>query len=248
MDRLIYVAMTGAQQLLQQQAQTAHNLANAGTTGFKADTGVFRAAPVDGPGLPTRAYAVDTTAGADLTPGAIQATGRDLDIAIEGDGFFAVQGLDGNEAYTRGGSLQVSPDGELQTHAGLAVLGDGGPIQIPQDSKVSIGRDGTVSVVTYGQSAANVQNLGQIKLVKPAAADVVKGADGLFRLKSGQPADADTTVALTAGALESSNVNSVSAMVDMIDLARQFEMQMKLLQNAEGNDQRAISLLSTSSS
>jgi flagellar basal-body rod protein FlgF len=248
MDRLIYIAMTGAQQLLHQQAQAAHNLANAATTGYKADTGAFRAAPVAGPGLPTRAYAVDTTTGADLAPGALQPTGRDLDIAIEGDGFLTVQGLDGNEAYTRNGSLQLSADGELQTRSGLAVLGDGGPITVPQDAKVSIGRDGTVSVVTYGQSAANVTSVGQLKLVKPAANEVVKGGDGLFRLRGGQPADADPSVVVTAGALESSNVNTVSAMVDMITLARQFEMQMKLLQNAEGNEQRATSLLATSAS
>ena len=248
MDRLIYIAMTGAQQLLHSQAQAAHNLANAGTTGYKADTGAFRAAPVDGPGLPTRAYAVDTTTGADLAPGAIQTTGRDLDVAIEGDGFLVVQGLDGNEAYTRNGSLQVSADGELQTRSGLAVLGDGGPINIPQDSKVSIGRDGTVSIVTYGQSAANVTSVGQLKLVNPAPNEVAKGADGLFRTKNGQPADVDPSVTVTAGALESSNVNTVSAMVDMIGLARQFEMQMKLLQNAEGNEQRATALLATTSS
>jgi len=245
MDRLIYIAMTGAQQLLHQQALSAHNLANVGTTGYKAETGAFRAAPVAGPGMATRAYAVETTTGADLSAGSIQSTGRDLDVAIEGDGFLTVQGSDGTEAYTRSGSLQVSPEGELQTRTGLMVLGDGGPINIPQDSKVSIGRDGTVSVVTYGQSAANVTSVGQLKLVKPAANDVAKGADGLFRMKNGQPADADPSVSLTAGALEASNVNAVSVMVDMIGLARQFEMQMKLLQNAEGNAQRATALLST---
>ncbi len=248
MDRLIYIAMTGAQQLLHQQAQSAHNLANAATTGYKADTAAFRAAPVVGPGMATRAYAVDTTTGADLAPGSIQSTGRDLDVAIEGDGFLTVQAPNGTEAYTRNGSLQVNADGELQTRSGLTVLGDGGPITIPQDSKVSIGRDGTVSIVTYGQSAANVTSVGQLKLVKPAANEVVKGADGLFRTKSGQPADADPSVSLTAGALESSNVNTVSAMVDMIGLARAFEMQMKLLQNAEGNAQRATALLATTPS
>ncbi len=245
MDRLIYIAMTGAQQLLHQQAQSAHNLANAATTGYKAETGAFRAAPVAGPGMATRAYAVDTTTGADLTAGSIQPTGRDLDVAIEGDGFLTVQGSDGNEAYTRNGSLQVSAEGELQTRTGLTVLGDGGPINIPQDSKVSIGHDGTVSIVTYGQSAANVTLVGQLKLVKPATNEVIKGADGLFRLKNGQQAEADPSVSLTAGALEGSNVNTVSVMVDMIGLARQFEMQMKLLQNAEGNAQRATTLLST---
>lgn len=243
MDRLIYLAMTGAQQLLQQQAVSAHNLSNASTTGFKAETTAFRMAPVSGPGLPTRAYALESTPGADLTPGTVQSTGRDLDMAIEGPGFFAVEAKDGTEAYTRAGSFDVSPDGELTTRTGLTVLGEGGPINVPPDTKVSIGRDGTVSGTQYGQSqVTNI--LGRLKLVNPAAADVQKGQDGLFRLRSGQPADADDTVTVTAGALEGSNVNAVSAMVDMINLARNFEMQMKLLNNADGNEQRANSLLS----
>jgi flagellar basal-body rod protein FlgF len=242
MDRLIYLAMTGAQQLLQQQAVTAHNLANAGTTGYKAETAAFRVAPVAGPGLPTRAYALDSTTGADLSPGAVQATGRDLDVAIEGPGFFAVEGRDGTEAYTRAGSFDVSPDGQLMTRTGLTVLGEGGPIVVPPDSKVAVGRDGTVSATTYGQSAA-VNVLGRLKLVNPGQADVQKGGDGLFRMRSGQPADADEAVSVTSGALESSNVNAVAAMVDMINLARNFEMQMKMLQNADGNEQRANQLL-----
>jgi flagellar basal-body rod protein FlgF len=243
LDRLIYLAMAGAQQLLQQQAVTAHNLANAGTTGFKAESAAFRVAPVNGPGDPTRAYAIETTPGADLTPGTLQDTARDLDVAIEGPGFFAVQAKDGTEAYTRAGSFDVSPDGELITRTGLTVLGEGGPITVPPDTKVSIGRDGTVSGITYGQSAA-VNVLGRLKLVNPAAAEVQKGGDGLFRMRSGDAADADEAVTVKAGALEGSNVNAVAAMVDMINLARNFEMQMKLLQNADGNEQRANQLLS----
>jgi len=244
MDRLIYLAMAGAQQLLQQQAVTAHNLANAATTGYKAETAAFRVAPVAGPGLPTRAYALDSTTGADLSAGAIQSTGRDLDVAIEGPGFFTVEAQDGTEAYTRAGSFDVSPDGELVTRTGLTVLGEGGPIVVPPDSKVQVGRDGTVSASTPGQPAVNV--VGRLKLVNPAATDVQKGGDGLFRMKGGQPADADDAVSVTAGALEASNVNAVSAMVDMINLARNFEMQMKLLQNADGNEQRANQLLASS--
>jgi flagellar basal-body rod protein FlgF len=242
MDRLIYLAMAGAQQLLQQQAVSAHNLANTGTTGYKAETAAFRVAPVVGPGLPTRAYVIDTTTGADLAPGAVQSTGRDLDVAVEGPGFFAVEAKDGTEAYTRNGSFDVSPEGELITRTGLTVLSDGGPITIPPDSKVQVGRDGTVSATTPGQSQT-VNVVGRLKLVNPAPADVQKGPDGLFRLRSGQPADADDAVTVTAGALESSNVNAVSAMVDMINLARNFEMQMKMLQSADANEQRANQLL-----
>jgi flagellar basal-body rod protein FlgF len=242
MDRLIYLAMAGAQQLLQQQAVTAHNLANASTTGYRAETTTFRVAPVAGPGMPTRAYALESTPGADLTPGTVQATGRDLDVALEGAGFFTVEATDGTEAYTRAGSFDVSPDGQLMTRNGLTVLGEGGPIVVPPDSRIQVGRDGTVSAITPGQSTA-VNVLGRLKLVNPGAADVQKGSDGLFRLRNGQPADADPAVTVTAGALESSNVNPVAAMVDMINLARNFEMQMKLIQNADGNEQRANQLL-----
>jgi flagellar basal-body rod protein FlgF len=243
MDRLIYIAMSGAQQLLNQQAVTAHNLANAATSGYKSDTAAFRVAPVAGPGLATRAYSVDTTPGADLSAGSIQRTGRDLDVAIEGEGFFAVQTAEGNEAYTRNGSFRVNADGVLETNTGLTVLGSGGPISVPPDSKVAVGRDGTVSLTTNGQSAANVTIVGQLKLVKLARGDAVKGLDGLFRARDGQPADADGSVAVAAEALESSNVNAVSTMVEMISLARQFDLQMKVLQNAETNAQRATQLL-----
>jgi flagellar basal-body rod protein FlgF len=246
-DRLIYLAMTGAQQLLQQQAVASHNLANAATTGYKAETAAFRVAPlVGGPGHATRAYAVASTTGADLGAGAIQTTGRDLDVAIEGEGFLAVQALDGTEAYTRNGSLDLSPDGELRTRTGLTVLGEGGPITVPPDSRITIGRDGTVSAVTEGPQANTVTVVGRLKLVKIDKQDILRGGDGLFRTRGTSQADADPTVVVAPGALESSNVNAVSAMVDMINLARQFELQMKLLQNAESNEQRATQILGQS--
>lgn len=249
MDRLIYITMTGAQQTFEHQAVAAHNLANVGTNGYKGETVAFRTAPVQGgPGMPTRAYAVAASAGADLSGGSIQRTGRDLDVAIQGDGFFAVQGLDGNEAYTRDGGFQVDTNGQLQTRGGLPVLGDGGPINIPQDSTVSIGHDGTISVTTNGQSLANVNVVGQLKLVNPGKNDVTKGPDGLFRLKAGGTAEADPTVNLVSGALESSNVNAVASMVDMINLARQFDMHMKMLQSVDANAQHATQLLATSAS
>ena len=240
MDRMIYVAMAGASQLFHQQSVVAHNLANAGTAGYKADTTAFRVAPVAGPGLATRAYAVETTPGADLTAGSIQKTGRELDVAIQGDGFFAVQTVDGNEAYTRNGSFQVSADGVLTTSSGLTVLGDGGPISVPPDSNLTIAKDGTVSLTTFGQSAANVTVLGRLKLVNPDKASLVKG---LFRVNGGDTADVDETVTLVSGSLEGSNVNAVSTMIDMISLARQFDLSMRLLQNAETDAQRADALL-----
>jgi flagellar basal-body rod protein FlgF len=246
MDRLIYVAMTGAQQLLEKQAVASHNLANASTPGFKADISAFRAVPMYGPGQPTRTYALETTPGADFSPGTVTSTGRDLDVAINGPGFLTVQTTAGTEAYTRAGALSVSPSGELQTSSGLTVLGDGGPISIPENTRVAIGADGTVSAVDQSSPGANVTTLGKLKLVNPDTSQLTKGGDGLFRMKGSASADGDDTVSLTAGAVESSNVNAVSAMVDMIDLARQFDMQMKALQSVDQNEQHASQLLATS--
>ncbi len=241
MDRLIYTAMTGAKQVLEQQANTAHNLANVSTTGFRAQLDSFRAVPILGDGLATRAFVVDATGGSDFRSGPIQHTGRELDVAVQGDGWLAVQREDGSEAYTRNGSLKLSENGVLQTQSGLSVLGDGGPISIPPDVSIMIAKDGTVSAVTTdGKNTVN--NLGRLKLVNPPETDLKRADDGLFQLKDGSPADADANVTVAGGALEGSNVNVVDAMVSMIDLARQFDMQMKLLQNAENNDQKATQI------
>jgi flagellar basal-body rod protein FlgF len=242
MDRVIYVAMSGAKQMLGQQSTVANNLANASTPGFRAQLSAFRAAEVFGDGAATRAFVVDSTPSADFRPGTIQHTGRDLDLAIEGSGWIAVQTANGTEAYTRNGSLQVNVNGLLQTRNGLTVLGDGGPIAIPADSKITIAADGTVDTVPNNQ-AAQVTPVGRIKLVNPPEIELVRGDDGLFRLRAGTPADVDGKVKLQAGALEGSNVNVVEAMVSMISIARQFDMQMKILQNAEGNERQASQLL-----
>lgn len=243
MDKLIYVAMTGARQILNQQGVVAHNLANLGTTGYREETAAFRAVPVQGDGLPTRVFALDTSTGANMTPGSIQKTGRDLDAAVQGSGWFAVEARDGSEAYTRNGSFEISAEGMLQTRTGLNVLSEGGPISIPANHSISIGKDGTVSAAPQGQSPGNVVVLGRLKLVDPPGANLAKGPDGLFRTRDGEPAEASQGVVLAPGAVESSNVNAVEAMVSMITLARQFEMQMKLLQNAESNGKSADQLL-----
>jgi flagellar basal-body rod protein FlgF len=246
MDRLIYTAMTGAKHLLEQQAVTAHNLANANTTGFRAEMNAFRAVPVQSTGMNTRAFVVESTVGADLTQGILQQTGRPLDVAVTGDGFIAVQLPDGTEAYTRNGNLHVSENGQLQTRDGFDVMGDGGPIAVPPEVAVNIAPDGTVSTVPTTGSPNAVSQLGRIKLVNPAGNEIVRGGDGLFRLKSGQPAEADAAVQLVSGTLEGSNVNVVQAMVQMIENARQFDMQMKMMQNAESNARQASSILAAS--
>ncbi|MDD5404654.1 MAG: flagellar basal-body rod protein FlgF [Sulfuricella sp.] len=243
MDRLIYIAMTGAKHTLWQQASVAHNLANVTTTGYRAETNAFRALPVVGEGAKTRAFVVDSTTGADFSPGVIQHTGRDLDMAVQGKGWIAVQAADGSEAYTRDGSFQINANGVLQTRTGQNVLGDTGPISIPPDNDITVARDGTISAIPTGQTLTSVAVVGRIKLVNPPEADLVKGQDGLFRLKSGQPAPADAGVMLASGSLESSNVNMVEAMVNMIALGRSFEMQTRLVTSAQNNDAKAGQIL-----
>ena len=243
MDRMIYVAMSGAKHILGQQAAVAHNLANVSTNGYRAAASAFRAVPVEGEGLPTRTFVVDSTTGANFTPGALQSTGRDLDVALQGPGWIAVQTNDGGEAYTRNGSLQVSPNGMLQTRNGLSVLGDGGPISIPPDSTINIAKEGTVSVVSTVPPPKSVNAVGRIKLVNPDEKLLVRGGDGLFRLANGGSAEADPKVALAAGALEGSNVNVIEEMISMISLARQFDLQMQLLNNAQKTAAQASQIL-----
>ena len=243
MDRLIYIAMTGAKHTMWQQASTAHNLANVTTTGYRAETNAFRALPVHGEGAKTRTFVVDSTTGADFNPGVIQHTGRDLDMAVQGKGWIAVQAADGSEAYTRNGSFQINVNGVLQTRNGQNVLGDGGVISIPPDNDITVAKDGTISAIPTGQTLTSVTAVGRVKLVNPPEADLVKGEDGLFRLKSGQPAPADANVMLAGNSLESSNVNMVEAMVNMIAHARSFDMQIKLVTNAQNNDAKAGQIL-----
>ncbi|RNF32535.1 flagellar basal body rod protein FlgF [Massilia aurea] len=243
MDRLIYTAASGAKHILEQQATTSNNLANVSTTGFRAQMDVFRAAPVQGPGLPTRAFVVDSTAGNDFSSGALQVTGRDLDVAVKGQGWLAVQMPDGTEAYTRNGSLQMSPNGVLTTASGQTIAGEGGPITLPPDATVTVGGDGTVSTISNVDSPAAPAVLGRLKLVNPPEGDLVRGDDGLFRLKDGGNAQPDPNVRVAGGALEGSNVNPVDCMVDMISLARSFDTQMSLLKNAENNAAKATQIL-----
>lgn len=246
MDKLIYTAMTGASQVLQQQAAVSENLANVSTPGFRAVLSTFRAVPLVGEGLPTRTFVVDSTPGADFTPGVFQQTGRELDVAINGAGWIAVQGADGKEAYTRNGSFQITPNGVLQTRTGLNVAGDGGPITVPPDTEVTFAKDGTLSTVPSGSKPAQVVVVGRLKLVNPPPGQLERGGDGLFRLKDGTTAIADVNVGVVPGSLEGSNVNTVEAMVNMISLARKFDMQMKMLQSADNNARQASQIMNVS--
>jgi flagellar basal-body rod protein FlgF len=246
MDRLIYTALSGTKHILEQQATTAHNLANASTNGFRAQIDAFRAVPVVAPGLPTRTLVVDSTIGADFASGPIQRTGRELDVALAGKGWIAVQSNDGSEAYTRSGALNIGPNGLLQTAGGQIVNGDTGPIAVPPQVTVAIASDGTVGTLSTDPQPGPATVLGRIKLVNPPEQALVRGADGLFRLRDGGAVQADPLVKLNSGALEGSNVNPVEAMVTMISLARQFETQMSLLKNAENNAAKASQILALS--
>ena len=243
MDRLIYTAMSGASHTMQQQATVGQNLSNVNTPGYRAAINAFRAVPLIGDGLPTRAFVVDSTAGADFSPGVMQPTGRNLDMAVQGRGWIAVQLENGSEAYTRNGSFHVTPGGILQTRTGLNVAGDTGLITIPPNTEVTVAKDGTISTVPTGMPPNQVVVVGRIKLVNPAEAQMVRGDDGLFRTRDGKPAVGDIEVTVAPGNLESSNVNTVEAMVNMITLARQFDMQMKLLQSADSNAKQASQIL-----
>lgn len=243
MDRFLYIAMSGAKETLRAQTSNNHNLANASTTGFRASLDAFQSRAVAGSGYDSRVYATNSTTGWDQTQGALIATGRDLDVGVQGAGWIAVQGADGREAYTRAGDLRIDPNGMLMNGAGHLVLGDAGPVAVPPNSSVMIGADGTVSIVPIGQGPETMAMVGRIKLVNPPPATLGRGEDGLFRLNDGADAPPDANVRLASGVLESSNVNVANAMVNMIELSRQFDLQVKAMRTAEENAASAAQLL-----
>ena len=245
MDKFLYVAMSGAKETLRAQAANSHNLANASTTGFRADLSAFQSRAVTGSGYASRVYATNSTTGWDESVGAQMYTGRDLDIAVQGDGFIAVQGRDGREAYTRAGDLFVDANGQLMTKTGLPVLGDGGPLSVPPNNSLAIAPDGTISIVPQGQGPETTASIGRIKLVNPGNENLDRGEDGLFRMKDGSDAPSDANLRVASGSLEASNVNAAEAMVNMIELARNFELQVKAIKAAEDNGAASSQLLRT---
>jgi flagellar basal-body rod protein FlgF len=243
MDRSLFIAMNAAQQTMLAQATNANNLANINTTGFRADFEQFRSMPVFGEGLPTRVYSMTERPATDYQQGSVQSTGRDLDISIQGEGFMAVQGKDGREGYTRAGDLHITETGQLVTGTGLAVMGEGGPIAIPPAEQVEIGSDGTISIRPIGEAANALAVLDRIKLVKPNLQQVFKDSDGLMRMQDGSEAPLDATVTVASGTLESSNVNAVGALVKMIELQRQYEMQVKMMKTSQENSAASARLM-----
>lgn len=249
MDRIVYTAMNGAARTLEHQAVLTNNMANVNTTGFRAQLAMYRSVPVVGDNsLPTRVATAAATPGSNFRQGQVVTTGRELDVAIAGDGWLAVQTPQG-EAYTRAGNLQVGANGLLQTATGLPVLSaDNAVIEIPEQASLTFAPDGAITALGAGDPPNDVVLLGQLKLVNLPTGQLVRGDDGLFRVQApngqtGLPLPADPGVRIIPGAIETSNVSPVEVMVGMIDNARRFEMQMQVIQNADANAQRANSIL-----
>ena len=246
MDRILYTAMGGARQSMDRQSVVSNNLANATTAGFRAQLHALRAVPVQGDGaLATRTSVMASTPGSDFSAGPVNATGRDLDIAMQGNGWLAVQGTDGGEAYTRRGDLQINANGVL-TSGGHPVIGENGPIVVPLGASLSMGADGTVSAIGAGEDPDALVQVARLKLVDPGEQPLQRGGDGLFRSGDANPLPQDENVRVITGSLEGSNVSTVESMVAMIDNARRYEMQMKVIESADENARRADNLLSIS--
>lgn len=243
MDQLAYISARGMREIMLQQAVNSHNLANASTPGFRASLMQAESNYVIGQGFDTRAFSSVSKIDVDLTPGPIKATGHDLDVAITGEGWIAILGPNGGEALTRRGDLRVDEAGQLINGAGQQIMGDAGPITLPPYQSLSIGGDGTVSIVPLGEQPNAVAVLDRIKLVNPPVESLEKSGEGLIVSNGGLASDPDANVSLVTGSLEGSNVSAVSAMVEMIELARQFESEVNMLESAEEIDSDSIRLM-----
>ena len=244
MDKLLYIAASGAKQDLLATGVRANNLANAQTTGFKAQLEQARAMPAYGEGLPTRVFSMTESPSNNYEGGAMVQTGRELDVAIQGNGWFAMQGADSKEALSRDGSFQLGPDGVLTDMHGNIAMGDNGPIYLPVPlDNLNIASDGTISVRPVGAPETVSQEVGRLKMVNPDLNNIQRGADGLFHTKDGAVLNADPQVQVRAGMVEGSNVNAVDEMVDMISLQRHYEMQVKMMKKADELSTRGNMLL-----
>ncbi|MFV3333490.1 flagellar basal-body rod protein FlgF [Pseudomonas sp. NY15437] len=244
MDRMLYVAMSGASQNTKAMQAHANNLANISTTGFRRDFEQARAMPVFGDSFPARVFAMSERPATDFTTGSLQETGRDLDVAAKGDAWIAVQAPDGGEAYVRTGSLEIDALGQLRTSDGMPVMGNGGPIAIPPEEKIDIGEDGTITIRGQGNNPNALATVDRIKLVTPDPKQLEKGSDGLIRMKSGSPApQVDANASVQSGVLEASNVNAVDEMTSILALSRQFELHVKMMKTAEEDSQSMARVL-----
>lgn len=245
MDNMLYIAMSGAKEDLNAVALRANNLANVNTTGFKADLAQARAMQAYGEGHPSRVFSLTERPGQNFAAGGLRTTGRDLDVAVVGQGWLHVLDDNGEEAMTRNGNLEITEGGMLQTSSGQPVMGEAGPIFIPLPiTNITIGKDGTISVQPQGAPSQVREEIDRISVVNPPNGNIEKGTDGLFRMKGGEELPLpDFNARLEVGALEGSNVNAIEEMTQMIALHRNYEMSVKMMKAAEENDQRAEQLL-----
>jgi flagellar basal-body rod protein FlgF len=245
MDRLVYTALSGLKGQMSAQAAIANNIANASTTGYRADRVAFQQMMLKGgAGLESRAPNAEEVLDADRRAGTIQSTGRDLDIAIPGTSWMAVQASDGTEAYTRRGDLRITESGVLETGDGFPVIGSGGPITVPPAQKVMIAEDGSLSILPMGAAPGSApQVIDRIRLGNPEGSQTVKGIDNLLRVKAGGMLPEDLDAKVIAGSLEGSNVNLTQALVDMIENQRSYEVQANLLKEAKSMDESSASLM-----
>jgi len=242
-DKMLYVAMTGASQNALAQKAHANNLANISTTGFQRDLEQARSMPVFGDSFPARAYAMTERPATDFSPGSMLETGRELDVAIGGDGFIAVQAPDGSEAYVRTASMNIDALGVLRAGNGMPIMGNGGPIAVPPEQKVEVGEDGTITIRAMGEGPEVMAEVDRIKMVNPDLKTMTKGLDGLIHTTTGQPAPADANVKLVSGFLENSNVNAVEEMTSVLALSRQFELHVKMMTTAKEGDEAMARVL-----
>lgn len=246
MDKMLYVSMTGAQNNTLALRAHANNLANVSTSGFRRDFEQARSMPLFGESYPARVFAMSERPATDFRPGSLQETGRDLDVAVGGKGWIAVQAPDGSEAYVRTASLNIDALGMLRTGNGLPVMGNAGPIAVPPEQKVEIGQDGTISIRALGENPNVLAEVDRIKLVNPDPKSMEKGTDGLIRVKGQPEVEADATVQVTSGFLEASNVNAVEEMTAILSLSRQFELSVKMMRTAEDNSSAMARVLQIS--
>jgi flagellar basal-body rod protein FlgF len=243
MDKMLYIAASGAKQTMLKQATTSNNLANASTTGFRSDFAQARAMPAFGYGQPSRVFSMTEKPGVDFNQGAYISTGNDFDFAIKGEGWISVQPADGFEAFTRRGDLVINANGALMNGAGYPVYGNGGPISIPPFEKIDIGADGSISIQPFGAPESAIEVVDRIKLVNPPLNEIEKGNDGLFRRIDETLEIPDASVTISQGALENSNVNVINELTNMIQSSRSFELHIKLMKEAEENDASLTKLI-----
>lgn len=247
MDRLVYTALSGLKGQMDAQATIANNIANASTIGFRADRVNFERLMIKGDGHNSRLPSAETVVDMDRRAGTVVQTGRDLDLAITGDNWLAVQTADGSEAYTRRGDLRIAPSGVLETGDGFPVMGSGGPITVPPYDKIMIAEDGTLSIIPPGADpAAPPQVIDQLKLVSDQGSKTIKGLDNLLHVRGGGVLPADLEARVQTGSLEQSNVNLTQALVDMIENQRSYEVQANLLREAKNMDESSASLMRVS--